>query len=86
MFAHTIIWHICMKAWGRTSGGADAGICFLSDSTAELSKALGLAMETPNGYRTKRFSLIAKDNKVTNYFNADKEASNTWAPSVLSAL
>jgi peroxiredoxin len=43
-------------------------------------------METGNGYRTKRFSLVADDNKVTKFFDSDKEASNTWAPSVLAAL
>mmetsp|Transcript_4215 Transcript_4215/g.6573 ORF Transcript_4215/g.6573 Transcript_4215/m.6573 type:complete len:210 (+) Transcript_4215:43-672(+) len=75
-----------MEAWGRTSGGADAGIRFLSDSNAELTKALGLAMETPNGIRTKRFSLIANDGKVTHYFSSAEESSNTWAPSVLSSL
>lgn len=75
-----------MEAWGRTSGGADAGIRFLSDSKAELTKALGLAMETPNGIRTKRFSLIANDGKVTHYFSSAEESSNTWAPSVLSSL
>ena len=75
-----------MQAWGRTSGGTDAGIIFLSDSAGELSKSMGLVMETPNGVRTKRFSLVADNNKVTHYFNAEKEASNTWAPTVLSAL
>lgn len=47
---------------------------------------MGIAMETPNGYRTKRFSLIAKDNKITHYFNADKETSDTWAPKVIASL
>mmetsp|Transcript_3855 Transcript_3855/g.3250 ORF Transcript_3855/g.3250 Transcript_3855/m.3250 type:complete len:88 (+) Transcript_3855:3-266(+) len=75
-----------MEAWGRTSGGADAGIRFLSDSDAALTKALGLTMETPNGIRTKRFSLIADDGKVTHYFSSAEESSNTWAPSVLSSL
>lgn len=74
------------QAWGRTSGGTDVGIRFLSDSNAELSKSLGLVMETANGIRTKRFSLIAEDNKVTHYFNADKESSNTWAPTIVAAL
>ncbi|KAL7460670.1 hypothetical protein ACHAXS_001112, partial [Conticribra weissflogii] len=35
-----------MEAWGRTSGGSDAGIIFLSDANAELSRALGLAIES----------------------------------------
>lgn len=57
------------QAWGRTSGGADAGIRFLSDSNAELSKALGLLIESPVMVRTKRFSLIADDGVVTHYFS-----------------
>lgn len=75
-----------MEAWGRTSGGADADIKFLSDGSGELTAALGLTMETPMMPRTKRFSLIAEDGVVTEYFSSDEEASNTWAPSVLSKL
>lgn len=75
-----------MEAWGRTSGGASAGIRFLSDAEGKLTEALGLVMQTPVGIRTKRFSLIAEDNKVTHYFSSSKESSDTWAPNVLSAL
>uniref|UniRef100_A0A7S2YRJ2 Thioredoxin domain-containing protein n=1 Tax=Entomoneis paludosa TaxID=265537 RepID=A0A7S2YRJ2_9STRA len=75
-----------MEAWGRTSGGSDAGIRFLSDAAGDLTKELGLVMDTPVGMRTKRFSLIAEDGVVTHYFNAEEEVSNTWAPSVLEAL
>lgn len=75
-----------MEAWGRTSGGSEAGIRFLADNAGELTKSLGLVMESPVGIRTKRFSLIADDGKITHYFDSDKESSNTWAPSVLSAL
>merc|ERR1712071_190952 len=35
-----------MEAWGSSSGGADAGIRFLSDGNAELTRALGLAKES----------------------------------------
>ena len=75
-----------MEAWGRTSGGADAGIRFLSDGTGELTKALGMVMENPVFMRSKRYSLIADDGVVTHFFSADEESSNTWAPSVLAAL
>mmetsp|Transcript_27966 Transcript_27966/g.64776 ORF Transcript_27966/g.64776 Transcript_27966/m.64776 type:complete len:202 (+) Transcript_27966:59-664(+) len=75
-----------MEAWGRTSGGADAGIVFLSDANGELTKALGVVLDKPVMMRTKRFSLIAEDGVVTNYFSSDEEQSNTWAPSVLAAL
>jgi len=74
------------QAWGRESGGADAGIMFLADSNAELTKALGLVMETPMMPRTKRFSLIAEDGVVTHYFSSAEESSNTWAPAVLAKM
>jgi peroxiredoxin len=74
------------EAWGRTSGGADAGIRFLADDSGSLSKALGLVMETPIGIRTKRFSMIVDDGEVTKYFSSAKQSSDTWAPAVLSAL
>lgn len=74
------------QAWGRTSGGADAGIRFLSDSNGELTKALGLAVQQPAMLRMKRFSLIAENGVVTHYFDSNTESSNTWAPNVLAAL
>ena len=75
-----------MEAWGRTSGGTDAGIRFLSDDSGDLTKALGLVKQTPVGIRTTRFPLIANDNQVTHYFSSAKESSDTWAPNVLSHL
>jgi 2-Cys peroxiredoxin 5 len=75
-----------MEAWGRTSGGADAGIRFLSDAAGDLTKSLGLVMDSPVMMRTKRFSLIADDGVVTHYFSSAKESSNTWAPAVLKEL
>ena len=75
-----------MEAWGRTSGGAAAGIRFLADDSGALTQALGLVMETPAGIRTKRFSLVVDDNQVTHYFSSAKESSDTWAPNVLAKL
>lgn len=75
-----------MQAWGESSGGSDAGIMFLSDANAELSRALGLAIESDVMVRTKRFSLIAEDGIVTHYFSSAKESSDTWAPNVLAKL
>jgi len=75
-----------MEAWGSSSGGAEAGIRFLSDSNAELAKALGLALEKGIMVRCARFSLIADDGVVTNYFSASENSSDTWAPNVLAAL
>mmetsp|Transcript_41233 Transcript_41233/g.116679 ORF Transcript_41233/g.116679 Transcript_41233/m.116679 type:complete len:207 (-) Transcript_41233:126-746(-) len=75
-----------MDAWGRTSGGADAGIRFLSDSQGELTEALGLTVPSPMMPRTKRFSLIAEDGVVTHYFSSAEASSDTWAPAVLAKL
>mmetsp|Transcript_53701 Transcript_53701/g.160786 ORF Transcript_53701/g.160786 Transcript_53701/m.160786 type:complete len:203 (-) Transcript_53701:211-819(-) len=75
-----------MEAWGRTSGGADAGIVFLSDADASLTRGLGLAIESDVMVRSKRYSLIADDGVVTHYFSSAKESSDTWAPNVLSSL
>ena len=75
-----------MEAWGRTSGGAEAGIRFLSDADASLTRALGLAIEGDVMVRSKRYSLIAEDGVITHYFSSKKESSDTWAPNVLAAL
>jgi peroxiredoxin len=75
-----------MEAWGRTSGGTDAGILFLSDSNAELTRSFGLEMEGGVMVRCKRFSLIAEDGVVTHYFSSAEQSSDTWAPNVLSTL
>ena len=75
-----------MEAWGRTSGGSDAGIMFLSDPEAELTRKLGLSIEGGILVRSKRYSLIADDGKVTHYFSSAEQSSDTWAPNVLSKL
>jgi 2-Cys peroxiredoxin 5 len=80
------IYTLFKQAWGRESGGAAAGIKFLSDANAELTRALGLVMETPMMPRTKRFSLIAEDGVVTHYFSSDEQSSDTWAPAMLAKL
>lgn len=83
-----LIWRLLApaQAWGRTSGGSAAGIRFLADDTGDLTRALGLVKETPVGIRTSRFSLIANKGVVEQYFNAAKDASDTYAPNVLAAL
>ena len=75
-----------MEAWGRTSGGAGAGIRFLADDSGELCTALGLSMETGCLVRSKRYSLVAEDGVVIHYFSSAEQASDTWAPKVVSAL
>ena len=78
--------HYLMEAWGRTSGGSDAGIMFLSDPEAELTRKLGLSIEGGILVRSKRYSLIAEDGVVTHYFSSAEQSSDTWAPNVLAAL
>jgi peroxiredoxin len=75
-----------MDAWGEQSGGAAAGIVFLSDSNGDLTRSLGLEMASPMMPRTKRFSLIAEDGVVTHYFSSAEQSSDTWAPAVLAKL
>jgi peroxiredoxin len=75
-----------MEAWGRTSGGASAGLRFWSDHTGALTRSWGLAVEGPVGLRTKRFSLLVQDNVVTHYFSSAQQSSDTWAPAMLAAL
>eukprot|EP00594_Rhizosolenia_setigera_P016259 CAMPEP_0178958728 /NCGR_PEP_ID=MMETSP0789-20121207/11818_1 /TAXON_ID=3005 /ORGANISM="Rhizosolenia setigera, Strain CCMP 1694" /LENGTH=169 /DNA_ID=CAMNT_0020641495 /DNA_START=83 /DNA_END=592 /DNA_ORIENTATION=+ len=75
-----------MEAWGRTSGGADAGIMFLSDGDAELTRKLGLSIEGGILVRSKRYSLIADDGVVSHYFSSAEQSSDTWAPNVLASL
>jgi peroxiredoxin len=75
-----------MEAWGRTSGGAEAGIRFLSDANAELTRSLGLAMESNVFVRSKRYSMIVEDGVVTHYFSSAEQSSDTWAPNVLAKL
>jgi len=75
-----------MEAWGQSSGGADAGILFLSDANAELTRVFGLDIPSDIFVRSKRYSLIAEDGVVTHYFSSAEESSNTWAPAVLAAL
>ena len=78
--------HLCFKTLFYCSGGADAGIMFLADDGAELASALGLTMSTGCLVRSKRYSLIADDGVVTHYFSSSEQASDTWAPNVLSSL
>ena len=59
---------------------------FLSDANAELTRALGLVIESDVFVRSKRYSLIAEDGVVTHYFSSAEQSSDTWAPNVLASL
>ena len=59
-----------MDAWGKATGGADAGITFLSDAANELTVATGMDFTVPAiGFykRTKRFSAMVEDGVVTQF-------------------
>ena len=56
-----------MKAWGEATGGAAAGITFLGDADASLTKAMGMAFTAPPaGFydRCKRFAMYIEDGVV----------------------
>ncbi len=55
-----------MDAWAKTSGDA-AGVTFLADGNAELTKALGLELDASGfgmGTRSQRFAMIVDDGVV----------------------
>ena len=57
-----------MKAWGEATGGAQAGITFLSDATGAFTAALGLAFDAhPAGLvgRSKRYAMLVENGVVT---------------------
>jgi glutaredoxin/glutathione-dependent peroxiredoxin len=57
-----------MKAWGETSGAMAAGIHMLADAEGGFTKALGLDFTAPPAGligRSKRYSMVVEDGKVT---------------------
>lgn len=56
-----------MAAWGKSAAVADK-VTMLADGNGEFAKALGLEMDASGfgmGTRSKRFSMIVEDGKVT---------------------
>ena len=56
-----------MDAWGKDTGGAEAGITFLGDAAAEFTKAIGMDFSAPPvGLidRSKRFTMLVDDGEV----------------------
>lgn len=56
-----------MTAWGK-SAGVDGKVTMLADGNGAFAKALGLEMDASGfgmGTRSKRFSMIVEDGKVT---------------------
>lgn len=59
--------HHVMQAWAKASGG-EGKIRFLADGSAKFTKALGLENDMSAGgmgIRSKRFSMLVEDGKVT---------------------
>ena len=56
-----------MKAWGETTGAADAGLTMLSDAESTFTKALGMDFDAPPAgllARSKRYAMLVEDGKV----------------------
>jgi glutaredoxin/glutathione-dependent peroxiredoxin len=56
-----------MRAWGEATGGAAAGIGFLSDGAGAWTRALGMAQEVPGKWidgRSKRYAMYVEDGVV----------------------
>ena len=59
-----------MEAWAKATGGADAGISFLSDPESKFTEAMDMLMDVPAiGFhkRSKRYSLYAENGVVKVY-------------------
>ena len=57
-----------MGAWGKSTGGADAGIRFLGDADSSFTKAIGLNFSVPPAGlidRSQRYAMIIEDGKAT---------------------
>lgn len=57
-----------MKAWGESTGAADAGIAMLGDPESSFTKAVGMDFTAPPaGFigRSKRYAMLVDDGKVT---------------------
>ncbi len=56
-----------MDAWGKSTGGAEAGVTFLGDPASEFTKAAGMDFDAPPAglhSRSKRYALYAEDGVV----------------------
>jgi len=57
-----------MDAWGKSTGGADAGLTFLGDPQSEFTKTIGMDFTAPPAGlidRSKRYAMLVEDGKVT---------------------
>ena len=64
-----------MEAWGKATGGADAGISFLSDPESKFTAAIDMILDAPAvGFhgRSKRYALYA-ENGIVKFYNPEVE-------------
>ncbi len=79
-----------MRAWARFTGGEDK-ILFLADGSGDFVKAAGLDLDMSGGgmgVRSKRFSMIVDDGKVTalNIEDSPGQAVESGAAKILEQL
>ncbi|MEP9370924.1 peroxiredoxin [Mesorhizobium sp. KR1-2] len=82
--------HFVMDAWARSTG-ADGKILFLADGNGDFVRAAGLDTDLTGGglgIRSKRFSMIVDDGKVTalNIEDAPGQAVESGAAKLLEQL
>ncbi|EEW58080.1 peroxiredoxin-2E-2 [Ruegeria sp. TrichCH4B] len=56
-----------MKAWGETTGAAEAGISMLADAECAFTDAIGMRFDAPPAGligRSKRYAMIVEDGEV----------------------
>lgn len=57
-----------MRAWGKDTGAADAGITMLGDPDSAFTKAIGMDFDAPPAglvARSKRYAMLVEDGTVT---------------------
>ena len=79
-----------MDAWAKSTG-ADGKIVFLSDGSADFTKAIGMELDASGfgmGLRSKRYSMLVEDGvvKAINVEENPTEADVSGAPAMVEAL
>lgn len=79
-----------MDAWSKSTGGAEAGITFLTDPAGDFAEAIDMLMEVPAiGFhrRSQRYAMQVIDGKVT-VWNPEDQGSygKSGAEAMLDAI
>ena len=80
-----------LDAWGKQTGGSDAGIRLLGDLTSDFTKAIGMDFSNPErGFidRSKRYSMLVEDGvvKVLNVEESPGSCEISAGQTLLAAL